>query len=562
MVRTWKRTTARQNWDSAAMAAAIDDVKAGRMGYKAASTLYGVPKTTIERRVKNKNKFSTGDMKILGAKRRVFSDKMENDLVRYILRMEELFFGLTLTDVRRLAFQLADHNSIANPFNKSLGLAGEDWANNFLHRHKELSIRSPEATSAARARGFNRITVGEFFTLLEKIQDEHHFCPTRVFNVDETGLTTVQGKPSKIVALRGKKQVGALTSAERGQLCTVEICMSAAGQFIPPLIIFPRQRMKNELMDGTPPGCIYKCHPSGWMQTDIFTEWFQHFIVSSASSVTNPSLLILDGHATHTKNLAVIDLARLNGVTLLVLPPHCSHRLQPLDVSFMKPLSTFYNQECEKWLRSHPGRVITMFQIGAVFGSAYIRAATPEVAISGFRATGIFPLNRDVFSDSDFAPSDVTDQPMPQSSNSLEEALAVNTNDHSVDMSLAGTAQENVCIILPDESVVSVPVYLETSASTSAVGNTAPDHHASAAHLDTSAGDIGDIMPVGLQSSSPAAHLETGETSTASVGVNPVEQATPAILLKINPSNQSEGILLQIDELGLLLDLHNSLNVA
>ena len=224
--------------------------------------------------------------------------------------------------------------------------------------------------------------------------------------MDETGLTTVQSKPSSIVAQRGKKQVGALTSAERGKLCTVEICMSAAGQFIPPMIVFPRKRMKPELMDGTPPACAYRCHPSGWMQSEIFTEWIEQSVTSSSSSVSNPSLLILDGHATHTKNLAVIDLVRQNGVTLLVLPSHCSHRLQPLDVSFMTSLSTYFNP--------NPGRVITMFQIGAVFGSAYITAATPEVAISGFRATGIYPVNRNIFSDSDFAPSDVTDQPLEQ----------------------------------------------------------------------------------------------------------------------------------------------------
>ena len=66
---------------------------------------------------------------------------------------------------------------------------------------------------------FNAVTVGEFFNLLELVMDEKHFSPTRIYNVDETGLTTVQGKPSKIIALRGKKQVGSLTSAERGQLC-------------------------------------------------------------------------------------------------------------------------------------------------------------------------------------------------------------------------------------------------------------------------------------------------------------------------------------------------------
>ena len=231
------------------MEAAVEDVRAGRMGYKAASTLHGVPKSTLERRVKNKNKNAVESTKLLGAKRRVFSDDMEDELVQYCIRMEELFFGLSLFDLRRLAFQLADRNQIVHPFKSEKKVAGEDWAASFLRRHPQLSVRSPEATSAARARAFNAVTVGEFFNLLELVMDEKHFSPTRIYNVDETGLTTVQGKPSKIIALRGKKQVGSLTSAERGQLCTVEICMSAAGQFIPPFVVFPRVRMKNELME-------------------------------------------------------------------------------------------------------------------------------------------------------------------------------------------------------------------------------------------------------------------------------------------------------------------------
>ena len=149
-----------------------------------------------------------------------------------------------------------------------------------MRRHWNLSVRTPEATSAARARGFNRVNVGGWlFGLLEKIQEKMHFSSTRIFNVDETGITTVQGRPSKIVTLRGRKQVGSLTSAERGKLCTVEICMSTSGQFIPPMIVFLRKRLKQELMNGTPPGTVYRCHHSGWMQRDIFTEWFRHFLM-------------------------------------------------------------------------------------------------------------------------------------------------------------------------------------------------------------------------------------------------------------------------------------------
>ena len=68
-------------------------------------------------------------------------------------------------------------------------------------------------------------------------------------------------------------------------------------------------------MDGAPPGSIYESHKSGWMQTDIFTTWFQYFVQVSGASKENKMLLILDGHKTrHTQNLTVINIARENSI--------------------------------------------------------------------------------------------------------------------------------------------------------------------------------------------------------------------------------------------------------
>lgn len=53
---------------------------------------------------------------------------------------------------------------------------------------------------------------------------------------------------SKIIAKRGLKQVGVIDSADQGQMVTVEICFSAAGYYIPPMLIFPRKRINPELM--------------------------------------------------------------------------------------------------------------------------------------------------------------------------------------------------------------------------------------------------------------------------------------------------------------------------
>jgi len=51
-------------------------------------------------------------------------------------------------------------------------------------------------------------------------------------------------------------------------------------------------------------------------------KYLQHFIDFEKPSADKPILMILDGHASHTKNLDVLELARSNGVILLSVPPH------------------------------------------------------------------------------------------------------------------------------------------------------------------------------------------------------------------------------------------------
>ena len=52
-----------------------------------------------------------------------------------------------------------------------------------------------------------------FFDLYEKELAAHGQPPSLIFNVDETGLMVVQKKQPKILALKGKSQIGALTAA-------------------------------------------------------------------------------------------------------------------------------------------------------------------------------------------------------------------------------------------------------------------------------------------------------------------------------------------------------------
>jgi len=245
--------------------------------------------------------------------------------------------------------------------------------------------------------------------------------PHRIYNVDETGICIVQHKSEKIVTLKGKKEVATIVaSAERGKLITVIVCMNAAGMYVPPLIIWPRKNMKEELMDGAPPGSIWACHPSGWIQLDIFSMWFDHFIKHTAPTADNPVLLVLDGHTSNTRNILLLEKARENHVSIICLPPHSSHKMQPLDVGFMTPLKTYYASEIETFLRNVTQEdrdrrkdVVTAFRIARLFNAAYSRAATMEIAINSYKKTGLYPCNKNIFEDYDFpVPADDTSQPI------------------------------------------------------------------------------------------------------------------------------------------------------
>ena len=395
-------------WTDIDLERAVGAIQRGDFSLSEASRIYGVPKGTLSRHMTGKNKVSNLNVKVHG-RVKTFSTELETELVDHLLTLESMYFGLRIDEVRKLAFELAESNGIMHSFNKESGMAGKKWFYSFLKRHPELSIRTPEATSIARSQGFNRERVSSYFELLGKIYDEEKLTPDRLYNMDESSLSTVQDGQCKIVGQKGKKRIGAVTSQERGESVTCVVCMSAVGYFVPPMLIYKRKRMKAELCHGAPPGCVFSCQEKGWMSNAGFVDWLQHFISVVRPTKESRVVLILDGHVTHCKNLEAIELAKNNGVRMVSLPPHTTHRLQPLDVSFFGPMGKYYDEAMRSWLRSNVGRAVTTWQVAELFGKSYGRAASVNTATSGFRASG--PLDLGIFTDADFAPAAATDKP-------------------------------------------------------------------------------------------------------------------------------------------------------
>ena len=107
---------------------------------------------------------------------------------------------------------------------------------------------------------------------------------------------------------------------------------------------------------------------------------------------------LLDNHHSHI-SLAGIDYCRDNGIVLLSFPPRCSHKLQPLDRSVFGPLKKYVNKECDGWMKSHPGKTMSIYDLPAIIKEALPQAATPRNIQKGFEVSGIYPFKRNIFAD-------------------------------------------------------------------------------------------------------------------------------------------------------------------
>lgn len=376
---------------------------------------FGISKSTLARHLQHHKSSERAEFHYVAKNdvRRVFSDQDEEQLKSYLVHASQMHYGLSRKNFRALAFDFAQVNNKPHPEKWDIeGMAGKNWYYEFMRRHKDaLSLRKPQATSLARSTSFNRHNVGTFFGKLKDVLGRYNFPPESVYNIDETGLSTVH-TPVNVIAAKGSKQVGHMTSGERGVNVTMIAAINAIGNSVPPAFVFPRVHFKENMLKGAPPASKGFAHISGWSNTEIFILYMKHFIEHVRPSQEKKILIVLDNHKSHI-SIECLNLAKESGIILLTFPPHTSHKLQPLDRGVFGPLKKYYNSACGEWMLQNCGKPMTIYEVAECAGKAYPLAFNPQNIMSGFRVCGIVPINENIFAEHEFLSCSVTDQPPP-----------------------------------------------------------------------------------------------------------------------------------------------------
>ena len=400
------------------MAKAVEEFKSGADGSKQLRMLaraWNIPKSTLQRRISG----TVVGTKHCSGRKPVLSAAAEQELSNVIRDMASCGFPLGMMEIRKLAYQYSKANQL-NIFPDSKQAAGYYWFRNFLRRHSDLRIRKPEALSAARAMSMNKPTIDKWFEDYESLLTSLGIkeVPSHIWNCDESGLID-QFERRKAVGVAGEPFYQ-ITAGERGELTTVLACMNAVGTYMPLLFIFKGVRLQAKWCVGAPAGSLVNVSTNGWINHDLFLKWATVFVEQLPKGDDRPHVLLLDGHSSHVYNYAFIQLMKQNNVHLLCFPAHCSHWLQPADKALFKSLKHQWNEQGWQMTKDLAGARLRKDQFFQLFSAVWPRVASVEIAQNGFRATGLFPVNRAAIPASAFAPSRCTERDLDSS---LTEAL-------------------------------------------------------------------------------------------------------------------------------------------
>ncbi|KAL4717994.1 hypothetical protein ACJJTC_013034 [Scirpophaga incertulas] len=101
------------------------------------------PQNILDEAMKtNRKRRKTEAATKLGRFDTTFSSIIEEEFCEYLLKLDNMFQGMTAKDLRTVAYEFADKNKIPHRFNNEKKMADKHWLRGFLHRPSRSFIET------------------------------------------------------------------------------------------------------------------------------------------------------------------------------------------------------------------------------------------------------------------------------------------------------------------------------------------------------------------------------------------------------------------------------------
>ncbi len=217
---------------------------------------------------------------------------------------------------------------------------------------------------------------------------------SNTWNIDETGRDVIPTIQS--VVGRTGEPAEMIVSGDKGVRSSMVSIINAVGDQFTPMVIHKGLRVQPSWFYHAPEGSIICCSENGYITKELFLEymdlWMDH--LHEIGKDKEKHLLIMDGHSCHTKNFPAIDTLAKKNVSVLLLPSHASHKIQPLDKNPFSGFEHWWQVYLERYNRRNAGKPLNKEMFWQVFCPAWRKGVTPHSIRVGWKRCGLEPINR------------------------------------------------------------------------------------------------------------------------------------------------------------------------
>lgn len=392
-----------------------------------ASRIYDVSTSEVFRQLKNLESGSSDTPRPQG-RPRALTHTEDDAIAAYVMWMERAGFPASKLQVEEAAnsFRL-QRDPESSPLSRA-------WYPQFRKDHPELRSTFLKAVEKSR-KSFESSDIADITTFYKELEDLikiHRIGASEIWNEDEAGI--------RLGCLRETLQVLVMrtTRASRPEVldpanresCTLIGAGNAVGDSIPPWLIFKSFATENFASIEADDNMRFVRTDTAFSNADVTFDWLHEFNRVSWTKSAQASrlgvtlndwfgcdewkcvdgvaevevneppnhhdekiwrLLVIDGFTGHS-SFKFIEYCIQFDILIVMLPPHSTHIMQPMDVGVFQPLKHAHQAALRKSLQEG-NLAFNRIDFVSAFQKIFDVGFSRHNIMSGFEKTGLFPSN-------------------------------------------------------------------------------------------------------------------------------------------------------------------------